>query len=562
MRQLALPLPFPPLSEGAPFIPVRMINEFVYCPRLAYLEWVQGEFAHNADTMDGARVHRRVDAQEDVLPEEEGEDELALRSVWLSSRRLGISGKVDLVEVEGKSARPVDYKRGKRPHVAGGVHLPERVQLCAQALLLREHGYEVEEGFIWFAGSRERVRVRFDAELVNTTLRAIYDLRAIAEGGWIPPPLVDSPKCPRCSLIGICLPDEVNHLRGVAGTVRPAFAPLERAVPLHVQEPRAYLRKDGERIIVEVEKEKQVEARLEEVSQIALFGGARMTTPLLHECLRRGIPVSFFTYGGWFLGHLVGLGHGNVEARIAQFRTAEDPRRRLAFARGLVEAKIANQRTLLRRNWRGEREQVQPALDDLRRLARSALRAKSVEELLGVEGAAASVYFAHVSGMLREDAALAFSFEARNRRPPRDPVNALLSFGYAVLVREWTVALSAVGLDPYRGLYHASRFGRAALSLDMMEPFRPLVVDSALLMAVNNGEITAEDFLQGANACALTPSGRKKWLAALERRLAQEITHPVFGYRISYRRLFEVQARLLARWFLGEFADYPWIRTR
>jgi CRISPR-associated protein Cas1 len=141
-------------------------------------------------------------------------------------------------------------------------------------------------------------------------------------------------------------------------------------------------------------------------------------------------------------------------------------------------------------------------------------------------------------------------------------VNALLSFGYAMLAREWTVTLSAVGLDPYRGFFHQLRHGRPALSLDMMEPFRPLVADSTVLTAINNGEVKPADFISSAVGCSLKAEGRKSFIAAFERRLAQEVTHPIFKYRISYRRLFEVQARLLVRYLAGEIPRYPNFLTR
>lgn len=187
-----------------------------------------------------------------------------------------------------------------------------------------------------------------------------------------------------------------------------------------------------------------------------------------------------------------------------------------------------------------------------------------MDVLLGVEGAGASRYFRNFSGMLKTDTdpGMSFDFMGRNRRPPRDPINALLSFAYAMLTREWTVALSAVGLDPYRGFYHQPRFGRPALALDMMEPFRPLVADSTVITVVNNGEVRPTDFVRAAGSCNLTDSGRKRFIAAFERRLQQEVTHPIFKYRVSYRRLFEVQARLLIRHLSGEIPDYPNFVTR
>lgn len=481
----------------------------------------------------------------------------------LSSQQLGVIAKLDLIEGEGGIVRPVDYKRGRRPHVEKSAHLPERVQLGIQILLLCEHGYSCDEAILYFAESRERVSVKLDDELHAAVASAVHGLRLMAASGRIPPPLEDSPKCPRCSLVGICLPDEVSWLRNGRIEPRPLAVARAEALPLVVQEHRAKIGKDGETLVVSVEGEKAASARLAEVSQVAIFGQAALTTPALHELMRREIPVTWHSAGGWFLGHTVGLGHRNVELRTHQWRQSFDGPFCLRFTRGVVSAKIRNARTLVRRNWRG----TEPADDLLALLDRDREQAEAAHDLpalLGIEGLAARRYFAGFAQCLAEDSdgRRRFDWDGRNRRPPTDPINALLSFTYAMLVRAWTVQLSAVGLDPYRGFYHQPRYGRPALALDMMEPFRPLVADSAVLLACNNGEIGPGDFIERAGAVALTPSGRKAIIAAFERRLDQEITHPLFGYRVSYRRLFEVQARLLGRFLAGEIPDLPHITPR
>lgn len=280
--------------------------------------------------------------------------------------------------------------------------------------------------------------------------------------------------------------------------------------------------------------------------------------------MRREIPVTWHSFGGWFLGHTQGLGHKNVELRTAQYRASFDSVRCLTLARGLVRAKILNCRTLLRRNWRAA-EPPDRLVADLKELADRAGRVRGLDTLLGVEGAAAAAYFGSFAALLRRDddkRALAFDFTRRNRRPPADPVNALLSYAYSLLVRSWSVALTATGFDLYRGFYHQPRYGRPALALDMMEPFRPLLADSAVIQAINNGEVRPTDFLHVGGSVSLTSDGRKRFIAAFERRMAQEITHPLFGYRVSYRRLLELQARLLGRHLLGELPEYPNFLTR
>ena len=566
-EQKELTLPFPELSGDQPLLPARMVNEYEYCPRLAYLEWVQSEWADSEDTVEGRYQHRRVDKPSGDLPDPDAENEetrFHARSITLSSNRLGLIARIDLVEGEGTDVTPVDYKRGKRPHVARGAYDPERVQLCVQAMILEEHGYQCESGVLYFAASKERVRVPFDEELREMTRNAIHGLRLIAAGGQIPPPLEDSPKCPRCSLVAICLPDEVGFLNRADMEPRPLAVARDEALPVYVQAPGAKVTKKGDTLEIYVADAKTGKSRLLDTSQLALYGNVYVTTPCLHELMRREIPISWHSFGGWFLGHTVGTGHKNVELRTAQYRTSFNERTCLHLARGLVQAKILNARTLLRRNWRAD---IKPEalMTQLKGDAERASSAGSLQELLGFEGTAAARYFGAFSNLLKTEGntgQFRFDFTRRNRRPPTDPINALLSYAYALLVRSWTVTLSAVGFDPYRGFYHQPRYGRPALALDLMEPFRPLVADSCVIQAVNNGEVRPTDFLSVAGSVALTNDGRKRFIATFERRMGHEVTHPTFGYKVSYRRLMELQARLLGRYLLGEIPDYPNFTTR
>jgi len=556
-EQTELPLPFPELSRDLPLLQARMVNEYQYCPRLAYLEWVQGEWEDSRDTVEGRYIHRRVDKPGGKLPapqETEAQERIHARSITLSSNRLGLIAKMDLVEGEGDQVTPVDYKRGKRPHVPRGAYELERVQLCVQGMILSEHGYRCEQGVLYYAASRERVPVLFDEELRRTTHQAIDGLRLIAAGGQLPPPLADSPKCPRCSLVGICLPDEVNFFRGSELPPRPLAVARNTALPVYVQTHHSKISKNGERLEIHIGDDKAQSVRLIGVSQVAVFGNVYITTPALHELMRRNIPVSWHSFGGWLMGHTIGTGHKNVELRTAQYTASFDPALCLRLAKGLVEAKIRNARTLLRRNWKGPGA-PDALLADLRGDIRRLQRVKDLPDLLGIEGSAASRYFSSFRYLIRDqyrNEAFGFDFRARNRRPPTAPVNAMLSYAYALLVRTWVVTLSAVGFDPYRGFYHQPRYGRPALALDLMEPFRPLIADSIALQAINNGEVRPTDFVQAAGSVNLTNDGRKRFIGTFERRLSHEVTHPLFQYRVSYRRLLELQARLFGRFLHGE----------
>jgi CRISPR-associated protein Cas1 len=543
-----------------------MVNEFVYCPRLAYLEWVQGEWDDNADTVAGRRAHRRVDVESstEVPPAEAvGEKTLTTRSLMLSSEALGAIARVDLLEVDGGKVTPVDYKRGTIPDTDERAWEPERVQLCVQGLILRDNGYRCDSGILYFAESKTRIEVPFDAELEARAREAMTGLRAMAARGRPPPPLVSSPKCVRCSLAGICLPDEVNRLSHpeLGQEPRRLIPGRDEALPLYVQEQGATVGKKDERLVVSANGETLREVRLLDVSHLVLFGRVQVTSQTVQALCEREIPITYLSQGAWFYGMTTGLAHKNVELRIAQHRAAETDMS-LAIARSLVSGKIQNQRTILRRNL----DQRDPKL--LGRLALHARQARHTAQassLLGIEGIAAQLYFSAFHRLFRGTGAWAgevFREQGRNRRPPGDEVNAVLSFLYAVLTKECAVITQAVGFEVYRGMYHTPKYGRPAMALDLCEEFRPLIADSVCLSLFNQGELTAQDFVKRARGMALTPGGRRAVLAGFERRMSQMVTHPVFGYTISYRRIVELQARLLRAVILGEVPSYRPFTTR
>ena len=581
----ALPVPAPDERKLPDYLPARMVNEFAYCPRLFFYEWVEGLFAESADTVEGGIQHRRVDEKTTALPEsEELPQSIHSRSATLSSERLRVIAKMDLVEVEGGAVTPVDYKHGRPREGAKGLELwpADRAQLAVQGIVLRENGYRCEEGIVYYRKTGQRVRVAFDEALMAETESLIGSAWQTAEAGEIPPPLVDSPKCAGCSLAGICLPDEtlaaeeseLDAPQQLGLFDGPRRKPMKREVRALVT-PRSelrpvYLNSQGVRVgksgaVLQVrEKESLVqEVRIGEICQVNLMGNVQISTQAIQGLCEAGIPICYFSLGGWFYGITTGLNQKNVFLRRGQFRLAEEEYFARSLARRLVEGKIRNQRTLLQRN------HVEPrpsTLAGLKEMAERAAGAGSLEELLGIEGNAARLYFGDLSGMIKVESGNAtefrFDFEGRNRRPPRDPVNAMLSLGYSLLAKDLTVTCYAVGFDPYVGYYHQPRFGRPALALDLMEPFRPLIVDSSVLTAINTGMVTARDFVRVGGSVALTAGGRKGFFRAYELRMDTLVTHPLFDYRVSYRRLLEIQARLLARVIEGEIGLYPVFVTR
>jgi CRISP-associated protein Cas1 len=295
-----------------------------------------------------------------------------------------------------------------------------------------------------------------------------------------------------------------------------------------------------------------------------LMGNIQVTTQALQSLCQEDVPICYFSMGGWFYGITTGMNVKNVFLRKTQYRLADEKWFALSVAKKLVAGKIRNQRTMLQRN------HVEPkplTLHQMKTMADRAEEAKDLEELLGIEGNAARLYFGDFSGMIKLDEPddpkqFKFDFSHRNRRPPRDAVNSLLSYTYSLLAKDCTIACYAVGFDPMMGFYHQPRFGRPSLALDLMEPFRPLIGESVVLSVINNHMVRPKDFVTAGPSVTITTEGRKALLHAYELRMDALVTHPIFDYRVSYRRLLEIQARLLARYLQNEINTYPVFVTR
>ncbi len=584
------PLPVPTDDNLPDYLPARMVNEYVYCPRLFFYEWVEGVFRESADTVEGSVQHGRVDKEGKGLPPaEELTEDLRTQSITLSSERHRVIAKIDMVTVEDGRVTPVDYKRGKPRETGEGIDVwpADRVQLVLQALVLRENGYRCDEAIAYYRATNQRVRVSITDELLEEAAAAARQAWETAREGILPPPLEDSPKCPGCSMNPICLPDETHALvqatlldggpertaqlalfteltprKPAAVAVRRLITPRDDLKPVYLNTQGLRVGKSGDVLQVKEKDALRQEIRMNEICQLNLMGNVQITTQTIQALCTAEIPVCYFSQGGWFYGITSGLTTKNVFLRQSQFRLAAEPWFCLRLARKLVAGKIRNQRVMLMRN---HEEPPRLVLDQMREMADRSEVAGSLEELLGLEGNGARLYFGALAGMLKQedgDGELAFDFEGRTRRPPRDPVNALLSLAYSLLAKDLTIACASCGFDPMMGFYHQPRFGRPALALDLMEPFRPLIADSAVINAINTRMVTGKDFLRAGKAVALKPEGRRAFYQAYEARMDTLVTHPLFEYRVSYRRMLEVQARLLAKVLEGEVDEYTVFVTR
>ncbi len=555
---------------------LRGLNEFVYCPRLFHLMYVQEQFEESIDTLEGRIAHgKRLSKTKAGAGEAENSEAASpwpadlVREMTLSSHDLGIVGKFDVVLEDSGGLIPVEVKRGpapdgKAPFEVGPCELMgvawgnDQVQLAGQMALLREAGHPCSRGRLYYQKTKNLVEIPWEQSLIDA-LRWVAEQTRLTASGPMPEPLLDSKKCIRCSLNHVCLPDETLHVKGRLDEPRQLYPGRDDCGLLHVITPGTRIGKTGEAVKISTPDEKDSLVPIKDVAHVCCWGNVQMSTQAVLAFADRGIGISWLTGGGWLRAMTTAPLEKNVQLRRSQYRVCDDAEACLSLARWIVAVKIENQRVLLRRN--AKHSPVEGSLKSLRECRSKAAKAESMETLRGIEGYAAKVYWGIFPSLLHHKDGVQ-PMKGRNRRPPKDPTNALLSFGYTMLLRDFMTALHGAGMDPLYGFYHAIVPGRPALALDLMEAFRPLVVDSTVLRAVNEGSFAAGDFVQGDGFCVLKPNPKKRWIRAYERRVDEMVTHPVFGYRLSYRRIFTLEARLLGRFFAGEIEEYHPLTTR
>lgn len=334
---------------------------------------------------------------------------------------------------------------------------------------------------------------------------------------------------------------------------------------IYVTSEDAWLRKDRENIVIEVNGVERGRVPLHMLEGVVCFSRVGASPALMAACAENRIALSFLSPHGRFMARVEGQRSGNVLLRRAQYRVADEPERALPVVRGIVAGKAANQRTVIMRALRDHGAAVGAAAKDalqaaglqLSHAARRTMVAGSVAELRGIEGDCARLYFASFNHLIRHDDA-AFTFTTRSRRPPLDRVNALLSFLYAMLGHDCRSALEGVGLDPQVGFLHSDRPGRASLALDLMEEMRPVLADRLALSLINRRQLGARDFIvEDAGAVRMTDDARKTVLVAWQERKREDLRHPFTGEVMSMGLVIHMQAQLLARHLRGDLDGYP-----
>jgi CRISPR-associated protein Cas1 len=546
-------------------IPISYLNTYVYCPRRFYLEFVRGMFEDNLHTEDGRSSHETVDARGREARPAKKEDFIHRRSVMWSSERLGITGRLDLLEEdEDSNLYPVEYKKGRKPK-GREPWLNDKVQLCAQALLMEENGLPFPaRGYLYYISSKARVEVPFEDALRAKAINVIEECRILSRSKDLPEPVNNRNQCIGCSLYPICLPEEEDVIKGRKINARCILPSRLDDEILYVNTIGAYLSLSNNQVVVRAPGGETVgDVSLELLQEVVLCGPVQITTQLLHALLHNQIPVHHLSSRGRYVGVTTSLLHKNGLLREAQWRTHFDPIQSLGIAKNIAEAKLTNTRTLLMRYLRDQKtDEDERIFDQLKRLIQQVEQTTDLDFLRGIEGMGAKIFFEQFQRFMKPSQRDLFTFTGRVRRPPNNPVNALLSFGYSLLAKDCTGAAVRVGLDPYCGYYHSMKYGRPSLALDLMEYFRQPVVDSMVVSSINNAVFSGKDFMTYQNTCYLNERGRKKFLSQYEMRKKDHVTHPMFQYRLSYERTIELQCRILAKYLLGDMEKYVGVRIR
>lgn len=541
------------MSEKAT-LRVMALHALEYCERLFYLEEVEEIRVADERVYAGRALHENLPG-EDVFVEMVLEDEA-----------LGLRGKLDALRKKDGNLIPYEHKRGRsRSTDAGPIPwASDRLQLGAYAMLLeRATGTTISEGCIRYHGDNVLVRLTVDSALREDVQKAVARAQVLIEAEARPPVTQDERRCAKCSLAPICLPEEAR-LRNEPDREPTRLFPIndDRQV-LHIFGHGTRIGRKGDQLHVEPLETPAFDAPIQTVRSVTLHSYATISAQALSMCADQGIAVHWFSAGGWYNGTFF-RDDLAVQRKIRQYEALREPAFRLSLARRLVASRAEGQLKFLMRSLRGsEGETLSKAVDGIREALKKIAHADNPDTLLGIEGSAAAAYFEALPATLTDSVSPLLSPQGRSRRPPRDRFNALLSFGYGLLLREVIQSLRVVGLEPGFGFYHRPRSAAPPLALDMIELFRVSCVDMAIVAAVNRGQFDpATDFSCGADQVWLSESGRKKMIGVFERRLADVWKHPMLDYSLSYRRHIELETRLLEKEWSGEPGLFAQTRIR
>jgi CRISPR-associated protein Cas1 len=528
---------------------VSALHALAYCPRLFYLEEVEELYTQDAAVFAGRRLHAELEKQEDEDWEE----------LFLESEELGLRGRVDALRTRDGQTIPYEHKRG-RCH-RGEKNQPQawesdKLQILAYAYLIESAwGIPISEGRIRYHADNVLVHVPLTDEGRAAVRKAIQQARTLRTSTHRPPVTDNERMCARCSLAPVCLPEEARLAHNREWQPMRLFPQDDERLVVHILEPGTAVGRTGEQLKLTRRNQRPETIPVEQVGQLVFHSFSQISTQALHFCVSRGIGVHFISGGGRYIGSF-DTRQGSIQRRIRQYSALSNADTCLELARKLVTCRGQGQRKFLMRGTRGTKvvsAKLNKAIAQMKAVLKQVPKAQSLESLLGLEGNLAALYFGALPCLIVEGVPPELRFEHRNRRPPKDRFNALLSFGYALLIKDVMNAILTVGLEPALGFYHQPRTQAPPLALDLMEVFRVPLVDMLVMASINKGQwdIKADFEIRGVQVW-LSDMGRRKLVSLYERRKEESWKHPVTGYSLTYRRLLELEVRLLEKEWMGE----------
>lgn len=586
----------------SPLLRVQSLHALLYCERLFYLEEVENVRLADAAVYAGRRLHV------ELAREEEGE----WHTLDLKSERLGLIGRVDCLKRRDGSFIPYEHKRGRAarmrttdPPEAGKksdepcAWPSDRVQVAAYTMLIEETtGQTIPEARVRYHQDNVTVRVPVDPDLRAEVVQSISRARQLAGSVERPPVTSNERLCVKCSLTPACLPEEARLASQIRNEdfrkpvqksmvqetheenqeiadyhsgksskkeVPRIFPADDHRQSLHVITPGARVGRAGDEIEIFAPEQPKERHPVREIGQVVLHGFAQITTQALRLCAEKQVAVHWLTQGGNYIGSF-SSGPGAVQKRIRQYEALRDQDFCVQLVRKLAQAKILSQlRFLLRATRNSDRASsgISKCIIGMRKLLPALQKVVSVDEARGLEGRAGAIYFEAMPSLINTDEKEFMAPAGRSRRPPRDRFNALLGFGYALLLKDVMSSILTVGLDPSFGFFHRPRSQAHPLALDLMELFRVAMVDLPVVASINRRQWNAhEDFAVTGSQVWLSDLGRRKIIEIYERRKTDTWKHPVLHYSMSYARLIELETRLLEKEWTGEPGLFARMRLR
>ncbi|MBV5261852.1 type I-MYXAN CRISPR-associated endonuclease Cas1 [Synechococcus moorigangaii CMS01] len=537
------------IPETQPTIKVSGLHAIAYCPRLFYLEEVEGLYTQDAAVFAGRRLH--VDLEQ----EEEGEWE----DLYLENEDLGIRGRVDALRTRNGATFPYEHKRGKSHRDAHKQPQPwesDRLQILAYCYLLEVSlDVEITEGRIRYHADNVLIHVPFNETAKAEVREAIANARKLLDADFRPPVTENERLCARCSLAPVCLPEEARLAHNKEWQPIRLFPKDDDRQILHILEPGTRVGRTGEQIKITHRDNTVEKFSVQQVSQVVLHSFSQISTQALHFLASHNVGIHWVSGGDRYVGSFDNR-QGSIQRRIQQYHALSQSDFCVNLAKKLVGCRGQGQRKFLMRGQRGIKiasPQLAANIQQMKRVLKQVENADNLATLLGLEGNLASLYFGALPYLLTEMVADEMRFSGRNRRPPKDRFNALLSFGYSLLLKDVMNSIIAVGLEPALGFYHQPRTQASPLALDLMEIFRVPLVDMVVVASINRSQWNiTEDFSIRGQQVWLSDSGRKKFIECYERRKAEAWKHPILGYSLSYARLIELEVRLLEKEWSGE----------